>query len=338
MVLWSIRLAGVVHPNSQTDQGIESQARCNLEFAIPPADRKQLTASGQKQKEQDSQNREGLTHMKHQPVCKREIVMSRAGGEWPSDHANEYDERRNCEQGPAWQRCTDRAQHGPQQLNQHSKLEEGVDDQHNQEDLEVGGGVEMLCGKHRSVAEQTPSKIEREYRECAVYTPKHEQSNDCSRCSVSCQPENIIQRHRLPHAKVPRQRSLILLQQQPRHCSSTIDGFPVNCDGRWLGDFGRCRRHHNDGTRNGSSGRCRRHHDNGAGGGNFGRCRRHHDNGAGGGNFGRCRRHHDNGAGGGDFGCCRRHYDDGAGGGDFGRCRRHYDDGARHQQAGARKQ
>src|SRR5208283_4968937 len=93
MVLRPISLAGVVHPHSHANQRIESQACCNLELAIPPTNREQLTASGQKKKEQDAKNCEGFVYVKDQPVCKREIVMPRSGGQWPGDRANEYDQR-----------------------------------------------------------------------------------------------------------------------------------------------------------------------------------------------------------------------------------------------------
>jgi len=68
MELRPIRLAAMAHPHRQADQRIESEACGNLEFAISPSDGEQLTASGQKQKEQNPQDCEGFLRVKDHPA------------------------------------------------------------------------------------------------------------------------------------------------------------------------------------------------------------------------------------------------------------------------------
>src|ERR1700691_3280027 len=93
----------VLHPDGQTDQRIEPESSGNLEFPISPPDRKQLAAAGQKQEEQDPQNRKGFLHVNVHPARKRKTADSETGRKWPNCCAGESDQRSNSCQEPARQ-------------------------------------------------------------------------------------------------------------------------------------------------------------------------------------------------------------------------------------------
>jgi hypothetical protein len=197
-------LVHVEHGRNQTDDRHHAQPGGNLQLAIAPTDRQQLTGASQEQKEENSKDGHGLLQLREkQPRLGGNMHKAGKSSEGPDYCARDQNQRSDHEQEPARQRGAERPKQGPGQLNQNAEEQGRIDDGLRKIGTEIAGRVVSVNQERSDVAQDVPDAVRAKNGQGPPRAPIEEQPDQGRLDRDVGKPERDVQAQKGRPAQAP---------------------------------------------------------------------------------------------------------------------------------------
>lgn len=205
-------LARLHDRDRHVDQGIEAETRSDLQLAVAPANRQQLTARSKEQEEKNSENRYRVLDVRENEGLRGCVRNPLNGRKWPDGRARYQDECSDDKRCEAGKRGAQRPEHGPAQFNQDAELQSGTDDRFPKVKLKVNMRIARDDDRNE-IAQDIPNAERTKDGKSSPNVPIGQQSYDDRFDADVRKPECIIQVQSL---------------RPVRTCSRNIPSLPAN--------------------------------------------------------------------------------------------------------------